>query len=140
MHRQLLCFSTVKGKRSVLIYFCYQTDSGVPNTSIYSAVFLASSYYNYLWSTASTTMICWRHSNSVNTGSRLPRCSEVKTRKRRNVVGIDMIRNNRIENMQIDVFLRTSGDDSIQLSVPLVLFNITMEYVKIKSWRNRWNI
>jgi hypothetical protein len=44
-----------------------------------------------------------------------------------------MIRNNRIENMQIDVFLRTSGDDSIQLSVPLVLFNITMEYVKIKS-------
>ena len=40
-------------------------------------------------------MICWRcHSNSVNTGSRLPICSDVKTRKRRNVVGIDMIRNN----------------------------------------------
>ena len=36
------------------------------------------------------------HSNSVNTGSRLPICSDVKTRKRRNVVGIDMIRNNRI--------------------------------------------
>ena len=42
-------------------------------------------------------MICWRcHSNSVNTGSRLPICSDVKTRKRRNVVGIDMIPNNRI--------------------------------------------
>ena len=42
-------------------------------------------------------MLCWRcHSNSVNTGSRLPICSDVKTRKRRNVVGIDMIRNNRI--------------------------------------------
>ena len=40
-------------------------------------------------------MICWRHSNSVNTGSRLQRNSDVKTRKRRNVVGIDMIRNNR---------------------------------------------
>jgi hypothetical protein len=36
------------------------------------------------------------HSNSVNTGSRLPISSDVKTRKRRNVVGIDMIRNNRI--------------------------------------------
>ena len=42
-------------------------------------------------------LICWRcQSNSVNTGSRLPICSDVKTRKRRNVVGIDMIRNNRI--------------------------------------------
>ena len=42
-------------------------------------------------------MICWGcHSNSVSTGSRLPICSDVKTRKRRNVVGIDMIRNNRI--------------------------------------------
>jgi hypothetical protein len=30
------------------IYFWYQTDSGVPNTSIYSAVSLASPYYNYL--------------------------------------------------------------------------------------------
>jgi hypothetical protein len=28
-------------------YFWYQTDSGVPNTSIYSAVSLASPYYNY---------------------------------------------------------------------------------------------
>jgi len=42
-------------------------------------------------------MKCWRcHSNSVNTGSHLPRGSDVKTRKRRNVVGVDMIRNNRI--------------------------------------------
>ena len=32
----------------VYIYFWYQTDSGVPNTSIYSAVSLASPYYNYL--------------------------------------------------------------------------------------------
>jgi hypothetical protein len=36
------------------------------------------------------------HNNSVNTESRLPSISDVKTRKRRNVVGIDMIRNNRI--------------------------------------------
>jgi hypothetical protein len=43
-------------------------------------------------------MICWRcHSNSINTGSRLPICSDVKTRKRRNVVGIDMIRNKCID-------------------------------------------
>jgi hypothetical protein len=34
-------------------------------------------------------MICWRcHSNRVNTGSRLPICSDVKTRKRRNVVDL----------------------------------------------------
>ena len=51
-----------------------------------------------LWNAdASTTMKCWRcHNNSVNTGSRLPSVSDVKTRKRWNVVGIDMIRNNRI--------------------------------------------
>jgi hypothetical protein len=43
-------------------------------------------------------MTCWRClSNSVNTGSCLPICSDIKTRKRRNVVGIDMIRNNRID-------------------------------------------
>ena len=42
-------------------------------------------------------MIYWRcHSNNVNTGSHLPRGSDVKTRKRRNVVGVDIIRNNRI--------------------------------------------
>jgi hypothetical protein len=91
------------------IYFWYQTDSGIPNTSIYSAVSLAFPYYNYLWSTASTTMICWRcHSNSVNTGSRLPISSDVKTRKRRNVVGIDMIRNNRISCILLNTRLRTS--------------------------------
>ena len=33
----------------------------------------------------------------ANTGSRLPNNSDVKTWKRRNVVGIDMIRNNRID-------------------------------------------
>ena len=43
-------------------------------------------------------MICWRcHSNSVNTRSRLTIFSDVKTRKKRNVVGIDMIRDSRIE-------------------------------------------
>jgi hypothetical protein len=93
--------SIMKGKRSAFIYFWYQTDRGVPNTSIYPAVSLASPYYNYLKSTASTTIICWRcHSNSINTGSRLAYLSDVKTRKRRNVVGIDMIRNNRIRNFQ----------------------------------------
>jgi hypothetical protein len=87
----------MKGKRPVLIYFCYQTDSEVPNTSIYSAIFLASPYYNYLKSTASTTMICWRcHSNSINTGSSLPNISDAMTWKRRNVIAIYMIRNNRI--------------------------------------------
>ena len=32
----------------VCIYFWYQTDSGVPNTIIYSAVSLSFPYYNYL--------------------------------------------------------------------------------------------
>ena len=45
-------------------------------------------------------MICWRcHSNSINPGRRLPNISDVKTRKRRNVVEIDMIRNNRIDDL-----------------------------------------
>ena len=73
-------------------YFWYQTDSGVPNTSIYSAASLASPYYNYLWLWYADVV-----SNIINTGSRLPICSDVKTRKRRNVVGIDMIRNNHIQ-------------------------------------------
>jgi hypothetical protein len=71
-------------------------------------------------------MICWRHSNSVSTGSRLPRCSEVKTRKRRNVVGIDMIRNNRIENMQIDVFLR-----KIYFCAKIIKIKYSIDFVKI---------
>ena len=50
-------------------------------------------------------MICWRcHSNSVNTGNRLSRGSDVKTRKRRNVVGIYMIQNNRIILMLDSIF------------------------------------
>jgi hypothetical protein len=62
---------------------------------------------NYPWFLDMTTMICWRcHSNSVNTGSRLPICSDVKTRKRRNVVGIDMIRNNRIIMYLRNLFLK----------------------------------
>ena len=48
-------------------------------------------------------MICWRcHSNSVNTRSCLPRGSDVKTWKRRNVVGIDMIWNNRIAHLEFN--------------------------------------
>ena len=93
----IYCCQHHERKTLVLKYFCYQTDSDqVLNTSIFSAVFLASPYYNYLSSTASTTMIYWRYSNSVNTGSSLPNISDVMTRKRRNVIGIDMIRNNRI--------------------------------------------
>ena len=94
---KLICFlslfaavSIMKGKRSAFIYFSYQTDSGVPNTSIYSAVSLASPYYNYLnlphlrlWYPDVVTVI-------ANT-------KHVKTWKRRNVVGIDMIRNNHID-------------------------------------------
>jgi hypothetical protein len=38
----------MKGKRFVLIYFSDQIDSGVLNPSIYSAVFLATPYYNNL--------------------------------------------------------------------------------------------
>ena len=44
----------MKGKRPVLIYFCNQTDSGLPNLGIYSAVFILQ----LLISTASMTMIC----------------------------------------------------------------------------------
>ena len=41
--------SIMTGKRPVLIYFCYQTDSEVLDNSIYSVVFLASPYYNYFY-------------------------------------------------------------------------------------------
>ena len=47
--------------------------------------------------------------NSINTGSLLPICSDVKTRKRRNVVGIDTIRNNRIEFVPYVLCSFTSG-------------------------------
>ena len=44
----LLLSSSWKKHDLPLIYFWYQTDSGAPNISIYSAVSLASPYYNYL--------------------------------------------------------------------------------------------
>jgi hypothetical protein len=112
----------MKGKRSAFIYFWYQTGSGVPNTSIYLAVSLASPYYNYLWSIASTTMICWRcHSNSVNTGSSLPYLSDVQTRNRRNVVGIDMIRNYLI---RIWLWQTTSNRTSPVTEVEQIVYNL----------------
>jgi hypothetical protein len=43
-----LSASSKESDLPLCIYFWYQTDSGVPNTSIYSAVSLASPYYNYL--------------------------------------------------------------------------------------------
>jgi hypothetical protein len=50
-------------------------------------------------------MICRHcHINSVNTGSRLPICSDVKTRKKRNVVRIDMNRNYRIGTEYCNLF------------------------------------
>ena len=54
-----LSASSKENDLPLCIYFWYQTDSGVPNISIYSAVSLASPYYDYLFYTASTTMICW---------------------------------------------------------------------------------
>ena len=113
----------MKGKRPVLIYFCYQPDSEVSNTGIYSAVFLASPYYNYLKSTASTTMICWLcHSNSVTTGSSLPNISAVKTRKRRNMIGIDIIRSNRINCL---------------ITIAIAIFKWTFNWMYLTQWANQ---
>ena len=63
-----------EGKRSVLIYFCYQTDSVVSKTSIVSILQLIMIYHIYDY------LICFRcHRNIVDTGSRLPNISDVKT-------------------------------------------------------------
>jgi hypothetical protein len=43
-----LSASSMENDLPLCIYFWYRTDSGVPNTSTYSAVSLASPYYNYL--------------------------------------------------------------------------------------------
>ena len=43
-----LSASSKENDLPLCMYFWYQTDSRVPNTSIYSAVSLASPYYNYL--------------------------------------------------------------------------------------------
>ena len=71
-------------------------------------------------------MICWCcHSYSVNTGSRLPICSDVRTRKGRKVVGIDMIRNNRI------------GMDQNNL-LSCIFFYYTCSYHWVNLW-TKWN-
>jgi hypothetical protein len=43
--------SIMKGKRSAFtyIYFCYQTDSGVPNTNIYAAVSLNFRIFHFFF-------------------------------------------------------------------------------------------
>jgi hypothetical protein len=69
------------------------------------------------------TIICWRcHSNSVNTGSRLPYLSDVKTRKRQNVVRIDMIRNNRIKLFYL--YQRLQCTDIYFFKIQLISFFI----------------
>jgi hypothetical protein len=80
--RQILRYRT-----SVCNYFAlWQTNNNTPNKML-----ISESAVSFLLRVRSG----WRcHNISVNTGSRLPNTSDVKTRKRRNVVGIDMIRNN----------------------------------------------
>ena len=61
-------------------------------------------------------MLCWRcHSNIVNTGSHLPNISDVKTRKIRNIIGIDMTLNKRIRL----AWWRTSQSLRVNLLYPV---------------------
>ena len=87
-------------------------------------------------------MICWRcHSNSVNTGSRLPICSDVKTRKRQNVVGIDMIRNNRIKQ-SFHAPLTSYTMDVIENHTVVLRFSF-FSFVDLRCsyvyWENWWH-
>jgi hypothetical protein len=77
----------MKGTRFVLIYFCYQTGS------IYSA-FLGISILQLLiiYCIYDYVICLCCHRNNINTGSRLPNISDTKTRKRWNMIRIDMIR------------------------------------------------
>jgi hypothetical protein len=80
-------------------------------------------------------MICWRcHINSVDTGRRLPSISDVKTRKRRNVVGIDMIRNNRIVSVNhANNNLCTSQNALSRHRLDSSLWFKRMEVMEVKS-------
>jgi hypothetical protein len=81
-------WSMLKYRRLILIELTERFSKLCIRQVFLSAIF---------WITAFATMICWRcHSNSINTRSPLPNISDVKTWKRRNMIGIDMIRNNRI--------------------------------------------
>ena len=80
----LLSASWKENELPLCIYFLYQTV--VYRFLGVSILQLLIVYHIY----DLRTMICWRcHSNSLNTGSRLPYLSDVKTRKRRNVVGTE---------------------------------------------------
>ena len=88
----------MKGKRSCLdIFLLSNRQSGIAHQYLFShflgvsilQILIIYRIYDYL--------ICWRcHGNGVSTVSRLPNISEVKTRNRRNMIGIDMIPNNHI--------------------------------------------
>jgi hypothetical protein len=64
----------MNGKRPVLIYFCYQTDSEVPYTSIYSAVLSIPITFRLFRDTTSEmldgllavfTLLLWQRQNII---------------------------------------------------------------------------
>ena len=75
-------------------------------------------------------MICLLcHSNSVNTRSSLPNISNIMTRKKRNVIGINMIQNNRIISVlcikvmqKIDIFFTRSFHEYISAFLLIRIF------------------
>jgi hypothetical protein len=93
----IYCCQHHERKMTCLDIFLLSDRQGDTEHKYLLSRFLGVSILQLLTSTASTTTIYWRcHSNSVNTGSSLPHISDVKTWKRRNRIGIDMIWNNRI--------------------------------------------
>jgi hypothetical protein len=94
----------LKGQKRSLPYIFLISDRqwGIEHQYLFSG-FLSVSIVQLLiiYRIYDYDMLTFCHSNSVNTGSRLPICSDVKTRKRRNVVGIDMLTAANKERKQI---------------------------------------
>ena len=88
--------SIMKGKWSVLYISVIRQTVGY-QTPAFTLPFSWRLHFTITCNLLHLRLICWRcHNNSVNTRSHLPIISDVKTRKKQNVVGIDMIRNKRI--------------------------------------------
>jgi hypothetical protein len=85
-------------------------------------------------------MICWRcHSNIVNTGSRVPNILDARTWTTRNMIGIDMIQNNRIVQWQNIVYTAEAGIQGLDKFYIYLIFQKMYWKISTPHWKKKFD-
>ena len=135
--------ASIKGKLCLYVYISDIRQILGYRTPVFIQRFPWRLHITITYNLQHLQLICWRcHSNSVKTGGLLSICSDVKTRKRRNVIRIDTIRNNCIvfapsKFFEILVKILHSGEFwvFIRLFKGEFLWHALLFYINHNSWQ-----